>query len=183
MLCGCYLCPHHAERPLRAGAVSALNGWIHQCHVPAWMGGGFGGEWIHVHVGLSPFAVHLELSQRSLLISHTPILNKKLKVWKKTKKKMNVHSTFLWHTVKEYAVNINIAKIMHNYIKYTRGKTWEIFELAHGHTITQFKILSNGNPLVQASVTRRKWCPSLMYILPNRKWLEALARAAFMPAL
>ena len=29
-----------------------------QCHVAAWMGGEFGGEWIHVHVWLSPFAVH-----------------------------------------------------------------------------------------------------------------------------
>ena len=29
----------------------------------AWMGGEFGGEWIHVYVWLSPFAVHLKLSQ------------------------------------------------------------------------------------------------------------------------
>ena len=31
-----------------------------QCYVPAWMGGEFGGEWIHVYVyvWLSPFAVH-----------------------------------------------------------------------------------------------------------------------------
>ena len=34
-----------------------------QCYVAAWMGGGFGGEWIHVYVWLSPFAVHLKLSQ------------------------------------------------------------------------------------------------------------------------
>ena len=34
-----------------------------QCHVAAWMGVGFGGEWIHVYVRLSPFAVHLKLSQ------------------------------------------------------------------------------------------------------------------------
>ena len=27
-------------------------------------GGEFGGEWIHVYVWLSPFAVHLRLSQR-----------------------------------------------------------------------------------------------------------------------
>ena len=32
------------------------------CHVAAWMGRGFGGEWIHVYVRLSPFAVHLKLS-------------------------------------------------------------------------------------------------------------------------
>ena len=35
-----------------------LNGYV-----PAWIGGGFGGEWIHVYVWLSPFTVHLKLSQ------------------------------------------------------------------------------------------------------------------------
>ena len=34
-----------------------------QCYVAAWMGGEFGGEWIHVYVWLSHFAVHLILSQ------------------------------------------------------------------------------------------------------------------------
>ena len=34
-----------------------------QCYVAAWMGGGFGGEWIHVYVWLSHFAIHLKLSQ------------------------------------------------------------------------------------------------------------------------
>ena len=34
-----------------------------QCYVAAWMGGGFGEEWIHVYVWLSPFTVHLKLSQ------------------------------------------------------------------------------------------------------------------------
>ena len=29
-----------------------------QCHVAAWMGGEFAGEWIHVYVWLNPFAVH-----------------------------------------------------------------------------------------------------------------------------
>ena len=32
------------------------------CYVAACMGGEFGGEWIHVNVWLSPFAVHLKLS-------------------------------------------------------------------------------------------------------------------------
>ena len=37
---------------------------IAQYYVAAWMGGGeFGGEWIHVCVWLSPFTVHLKLSQ------------------------------------------------------------------------------------------------------------------------
>ena len=34
-----------------------------QCHVAAWLGGAFGGEWMHVYVWLSPFAVQLKLSQ------------------------------------------------------------------------------------------------------------------------
>ena len=34
-----------------------------QCYVAAWMGGGSGGEWIHVYVWLSCIAVHLKLSQ------------------------------------------------------------------------------------------------------------------------
>ena len=34
-----------------------------QCYVPAWMGVRFGGEWIHIYVWLSPFPVHLKLSQ------------------------------------------------------------------------------------------------------------------------
>ena len=34
-----------------------------QCYVAVWMGGEFGGEWIHVYVWLSPSAVDLKLSQ------------------------------------------------------------------------------------------------------------------------
>ena len=34
-----------------------------QGHVAGWMGVEFGGEWIHVYVWLSPFAIHLEHSQ------------------------------------------------------------------------------------------------------------------------
>ena len=34
-----------------------------QCYVAAWMGEEFGGEWTHVYAWLSPFAVHLKLSQ------------------------------------------------------------------------------------------------------------------------
>ena len=34
-----------------------------QCYVAAWMGVGFGGEWIHVCVYLSRSALHLKLSQ------------------------------------------------------------------------------------------------------------------------
>ena len=35
-----------------------------QCYVAAWRGVGFGGEWIHVYVWLSPSAVNLELLQK-----------------------------------------------------------------------------------------------------------------------
>ena len=34
-----------------------------QCYVAAWIGGEFGGGWIHVYVWLPPFAIHLTLSQ------------------------------------------------------------------------------------------------------------------------
>ena len=34
-----------------------------QCYAAAWMGGEFRGEWIHVYVWRSRFAVHLKLSQ------------------------------------------------------------------------------------------------------------------------
>ena len=33
-----------------------------QCYVARWLGGEFGGEWIHAYVQLSPSAVHLKLS-------------------------------------------------------------------------------------------------------------------------
>ena len=39
------------------------HGILLKCYVAAWMGEAFRGEWIHVHVWLSPFAVHLKLSQ------------------------------------------------------------------------------------------------------------------------
>ena len=32
-------------------------------YVTAWEGGEFGSKWIHLHARLSPFAVHLTLSQ------------------------------------------------------------------------------------------------------------------------
>ena len=56
--------------------VNCYTGWIDnkiipystgisvQCYVAAWMGEEFGREWIHVYVWLSPFAVHLKLSQQ-----------------------------------------------------------------------------------------------------------------------
>ena len=49
-----------------------------QCYVSAWMGVGFGGEWIYVYVWLSPFTVHLKLSHHCLLMGYTPIQNKKI---------------------------------------------------------------------------------------------------------
>ena len=35
--------------------------WDVQCCVAVWMGGKFGGEWIHVYIWLSPFVVQLKL--------------------------------------------------------------------------------------------------------------------------
>ena len=43
-----------------------------RCHVAAWVGGEFGGEWIHVYVMLSPFAIPPE-AVTTLLIVCTPI--------------------------------------------------------------------------------------------------------------
>ena len=34
-----------------------------QYYVAAWRGEEFGGEWVHAYVSLSPFTVHLKLSQ------------------------------------------------------------------------------------------------------------------------
>ena len=50
-----------------------------QCYLTAGVGGEFGGQWIHEDVWLSPFTVHLKLSQHCLLIGYTPVQNKKLK--------------------------------------------------------------------------------------------------------
>ena len=54
-----------------------LENYFHQCYVPAGMGEEFEGNWVHVYVWLSPFAVPLTLSQHCLLISYTPVQNKK----------------------------------------------------------------------------------------------------------
>ena len=40
----------------RGPAISTGNSA--QCHVAAWMGGEFGGKWIHGYVWLSPFTVN-----------------------------------------------------------------------------------------------------------------------------
>ena len=47
-----------------------------RCHWAACMEGEFGGEWLHVYVWLSPFAVHLKLFT-TLLIGYTSIQNVK----------------------------------------------------------------------------------------------------------
>ena len=48
-----------------------------QCYVAAWMGGEFGGEWIHVYARLNPFTAHP--SQYCLFINYTSKQNKKFK--------------------------------------------------------------------------------------------------------
>ena len=40
------------------------------------MGREFGAEWIHIQAWLSPFAVHLKLSQHCLFITYTPTQSK-----------------------------------------------------------------------------------------------------------
>ena len=39
------------------------TGNVAQYHMAAWMGGEFGGEWLHVCVWPSPSAIHLKLLQ------------------------------------------------------------------------------------------------------------------------
>ena len=58
-----------------------------QCYMAVWMGREFGGERIRVYGWLSPFAVHLKLSQHCLLISYIPIQN--------LEKEMATHSSIL----------------------------------------------------------------------------------------
>ena len=47
-----------------------------QCYVAAWMGGQFGGESIHVYMRLSPFTLHLKLSQYCQFCHNTVHLGK-----------------------------------------------------------------------------------------------------------
>ena len=54
-----------------------------QCYVAAWKGGEFGGEWIHAHVWLNPFAVRLKLSQHcSSAIPQNRVSFKKVYVYR-----------------------------------------------------------------------------------------------------
>ena len=62
------------------------------CYVASWMGAESGGEGIHIYVWLNPFTVHLKLSQHCLLISYTPIQNKKDFFKKKKKKKKRIQA-------------------------------------------------------------------------------------------
>ena len=50
-----------------------------QLYVTAWMGGEFGGEWIHGYVWLSLFTAHLKLSQHC----SSTVLQYKIKKLKK----------------------------------------------------------------------------------------------------
>ena len=51
-----------------------------QCHVAAWMGEAFGGEWMHAYAWLSPFAIHPKLSPHNIV--NRLYRNIKLKVQK-----------------------------------------------------------------------------------------------------
>ena len=60
----------------RGPAVS--SGKAAQCQAAAWMGGEFGGKWIHVYAWLSPFTVNWNYHN----IANFLYLNKKLKMLK-----------------------------------------------------------------------------------------------------
>ena len=53
------------------------------------MGGGFGGEWMHVY-GMSEFLCCSPETTTTLLIGYTPIQNKKFKVFKKQQQQQKV---------------------------------------------------------------------------------------------
>ena len=64
-----------------------------QCYVPAWIGRGYAGEWIHIYVWLSPFAIHLKLSQHC----ESVIQNKKFKKMNKQTKQTTKKTQSLGH--------------------------------------------------------------------------------------
>ena len=56
------------QRPPTVLKKNLIKKWVKcswnstQCYVAAWMGGEFGGKWIHVYVWLNPVSVHPKLS-------------------------------------------------------------------------------------------------------------------------
>ena len=50
-----------------------------QCYISAWMGGEFGGTWIHVYVHMAESLCCSLETYPTLLISYTPIQNNKFK--------------------------------------------------------------------------------------------------------
>ena len=64
-----------------------------QGYAAAWMRRGFGEEWIHIYVWLSPFAIHLKLSQHC----ESVIQNKKFKKMNKQTKQTTKKPQSLGH--------------------------------------------------------------------------------------
>ena len=56
--------------------LTVAPGTLFQWYVAAWMGGEFGGEWVHAQVWPSLFPVHLKLSQYCLLITPYTLIHK-----------------------------------------------------------------------------------------------------------
>ena len=80
-----------------------------QCYVATWMGGGFGGEWIHVYVWLSPLAVYLKLSQHCL----SAISQYKLKSLENKFLNYKVHSN-----IKKHASFLSKIFLLYHMTKY-----------------------------------------------------------------
>ena len=104
-----------------------------QCYVAAWMGGKFGGEWIHTHthththtyIRLSPFAVHLKLPQYcSLAIPQYKIISLRLE-----KKLSSLQKTIMKITLLLYYIKKNSSlspsrrhnRLYHDYLDWKRG--------------------------------------------------------------
>ena len=65
---------------------SVYTGTSARCYVAAWIGGEFGGEWIHVHVMTESLCCAPE-TITTVITGYTPVQNKKFKKIKKCLKK------------------------------------------------------------------------------------------------
>ena len=75
------------------------------------MGGEFGGEGIHVYVWLSPFLVHLKLSQHCLLTGYTRIQNKKY-IKKKKRDLAFERNSYIFNTYLLTILNMGIKNML-----------------------------------------------------------------------
>ena len=88
-----------------------------QCYVATWMGGGVGGEWIHMCVGLSPFSWNYYDIVNWL---YTPIQNKKLK--KKQEGREEMKATYFWKLENRWMKSDRLSRSQREETKLVREK-------------------------------------------------------------